>query len=254
MLEVRDIRKSFGGVEALRGCSFRIAEATITGLIGPNGAGKTTLFNVISGLLKPDGGEVRFKEDKIEGLATHLIARKGLLRTFQIPRVLNRMTVMENLLLYAKDQFGERLWPNFLQYARVLRQQKEILERAKEILEFVNLFALRNAYAMELSGGQKKLLELARVLMAEPRIILLDEPGAGVNPTLMNELLKRIQQLQEKGITFLLIEHDMDVILKLCEPVIVMTEGRKLTEGSFLDIRKDPRVLEAYLGKRQWNS
>jgi branched-chain amino acid transport system ATP-binding protein len=160
----------------------------------------------------------------------------------------------ENLLLYAKDQFGERLWPNLLQYTRVLRQQKDILERAKEILEFVNLFALRNAYAMELSGGQKKLLELARVLMAEPRIILLDEPGAGVNPTLMNELLKRIQQLQEKGITFLLIEHDMDVILKLCEPVIVMTEGRKLTEGSFLDIRKDPRVLEAYLGKRQWNS
>ena len=254
MLEVIDIKKSFGGVEALRGCSLSIAKATITGLIGPNGAGKTTLFNVISGILKPDGGEIRFNNEKIDGLPTHLIARKGLLRTFQIPRVLNRMTVTENLLLYSKEQFGERIWPNFLQHHRVLRQEKEIQERAKEVLEFANLFPLRNAYAMELSGGQKKLLELARVLMADPQIILLDEPGAGVNPTLMNELIKRIQQLKEKGITFLLIEHDMDLVLKLCEPVIVMTEGKRLTEGSFLDIRWDPRVLEAYLGKRQWNS
>ena len=253
MLEVLDIKKSFGGVQALRGCSLSILQGTITGLIGPNGAGKTTLFNIVSGILKPDRGEVRFNGQRIDGLPSHLISKKGLLRTFQIPRALHRMTVMENLLLYPKEQIGESLWTNLFRYRWILRQEKEIQERAKEILEFVNLFPLRNAYAMELSGGQKKLLELARVLMAAPRVILLDEPGAGVNPTLMNELIKRIQQLQGKGITFLLIEHDMDLVLKLCDPVIVMTEGKKLTEGSFLEIRRDRRVLEAYLGKRQWD-
>jgi branched-chain amino acid transport system ATP-binding protein len=253
MLEVLDIKKSFGGVQALKGCSLSVLQGTITGLIGPNGAGKTTLFNIISGILKPDGGEVRFIGQRIDGCPSHLISRRGLLRTFQIPRVLHRMTVMENLLLYPQKQLGENLWTNLFRYHWTLRQEKEIQEQAREILEFVNLFPLRNAYAMELSGGQKKLLELARVLMAAPRIILLDEPGAGVNPTLMNELINRIQQLREKGITFLLIEHDMDLVLRLCDPVIVMTEGKKLTEGSFLEIRRDRRVLEAYLGKRQWD-
>jgi branched-chain amino acid transport system ATP-binding protein len=254
MLNTHEVKKNFGGVQALRGCSLNVAKGTITGLIGPNGAGKTTLFNVICGIFKPDGGEIRFNGERIDGQPSHLISQKGILRTFQIPRVLNRMTVMENLLLYPKKQGGERLWINLLQYRWVLAQEREIQERAIEILEFVNLHHLKNSFAMELSGGQKKLLELARVLMADPQMILLDEPGAGVNPTLMNELIKRILELQEKGLTFLLIEHDMDLVLKLCDPVIVMTEGKKLTEGSFAEIRRDERVLEAYLGRRQWDS
>jgi len=254
MLNTHEVKKNFGGVQALRGCSLNVAKGTITGLIGPNGAGKTTLFNVICGIFKPDGGEIRFNGERIDGQPSHLISQKGILRTFQIPRVLNRMTVLENLLLYPKKQRGERLWTNLLQYRWVLAQEHEIQERAIGILEFVNLHHLRNSYAMELSGGQKKLLELARVLMADPQMILLDEPGAGVNPTLMNELIKRILELQEKGLTFLLIEHDMDLVLKLCDPVIVMTEGKKMTEGSFIEIRRDERVLEAYLGRRQWDS
>jgi branched-chain amino acid transport system ATP-binding protein len=254
MLNIVEVKKNFGGVEALRGCSFSVAKGTITGLIGPNGAGKTTLFNVISGIFKPDGGKIQFNGERIDGLPSHCISRKGILRTFQIPRVLNRMTVMENLLLYPQHQRGERLWTNLFQYHKVLGQEQEIRSRALRILEFVNLHHLRDAYAMELSGGQKKLLELGRVLMADPRMILLDEPGAGVNPTLMNELIKRILQLQEKGFTFLLIEHDMDLVVKLCDPVIVMTEGQKLTEGKFSEVRRDERVLEAYLGRRQWDS
>lgn len=254
MLNIIEVKKNFGGVQALRGCSFSVARGTITGLIGPNGAGKTTLFNVISGIFKPDGGEIQFNGERIDGLPSYRISRKGILRTFQIPRVLNRMTVLENLLLYPQHQRGERLWTNLFQYRKVLGQEQEIRDRALRILEFVNLHPLKDAYAMELSGGQKKLLELARVLMADPRMILLDEPGAGVNPTLMNELIKRILQLQEKGFTFLLIEHDMDLVVKLCNPVIVMTEGQKLTEGNFSEVRRDERVLEAYLGRRQWDS
>jgi len=254
MLDVIDVKKSFGGVEALRGCSLHVKEGTITGLIGPNGAGKTTLFNVISGIFRSEGGEILFQGERIDNLPSHLISQRGMLRTFQIPRGLNRMTVMENLLLYPNPQSGERLWTNLLQHRKVKTEERKIRDRAIEILEFVNLLQFKNAYAMELSGGQKKLLELARVLMAAPRMILLDEPGAGVNPTLMNDLVKRILQLQEQGITFLLIEHDMDLVLKLCHPVIVMTEGRKLTEGGFPEIRSDERVLEAYLGRRQWDS
>jgi branched-chain amino acid transport system ATP-binding protein len=254
MLNIHGVKKSFGGIQALKGCTLHVGKATITGLIGPNGAGKTTLFNVISGIFKPDEGEIRFKDERIDGLASHLISRKGILRTFQIPRGLNRMTVLENLLLYPRDQRGERLWTNLLQYRTVRGEEREIRERALEVLEFVNLHPLKDAYAMELSGGQKKLLELARVLMADPQMILLDEPGAGVNPTLMKELIKKILHLQEKGLTFLLIEHDMDLVLKLCDPVIVMTEGQKLTEGTFTEVRRDERVLEAYLGRRRWDS
>lgn len=251
MLEVIDVKKNFGGVQALRGCTLTVRKGTITGLIGPNGAGKTTLFNLMTGLFRLDGGEIRLGGERIDRLPSHRISRKGLLRTFQIPRVLGRMTVFENLLLYPGEQIGESLWPNLFQSHRVFAQENDFRRRALAILDFVNLLSLRNAYAMELSGGQKKLLELARVLMADPQIILLDEPGAGVNPTLMKDLIKRIRDLQEKGITFLLIEHDMDLVVRLCDPVIVMTEGRKLTEGSFIEIRQDERVLEAYLGKRR---
>ena len=234
----------------MQGCSLEVQEGTITGLIGPNGAGKTTLFNVISGILKPDRGEITFQGKKIDGSPPYQIARLGLLRTFQISRGLRHMTVLENLMLYPQAQIGEGLKNIWLRWKKIRTQEKALKEKALHILEFVNLIHLRDAYAQELSGGQKKLLELARVLMAEPKIILLDEPGAGVNPALMKDLVARILRLKERGMTFLLVEHDMDLVLSLCRPVIVMTQGKKLTEGSFEEIQKDPRVLEAYLGRR----
>jgi ABC-type branched-subunit amino acid transport system ATPase component len=251
MLRVNDLEKSFGGVKALQGCTLEVQEGTITGLIGPNGAGKTTLFNVISGILKPDRGEITFQGKKIDGSPPYQIARLGLLRTFQISRGLRHMTVLENLMLYPQAQIGEGLKNIWLRWKKIGTQEKALKEKALHILEFVNLIHLRDAYAQELSGGQKKLLELARVLMAEPKIILLDEPGAGVNPALMKDLVARILRLKEQGMTFLLVEHDMDLVLSLCRPVIVMTQGKKLTEGSFEEIQKDPRVLEAYLGRRR---
>ena len=251
MLNIHDVRKSFGGIEALRGCSLRVEEGTITGLIGPNGAGKTTLFNVISGIFRPDQGEIAFQGRRIDGLPSFQIARLGLLRTFQISRGLKRMTVFENMMVYPQGQIGENLSQVWFQWAEVKNQEKAFRAKAIKTLEFVNLIDLKDAYAQELSGGQKKLLELARVLMADPKIVLLDEPGAGVNPTLMKDLVARILQLKEEGMTFLLIEHDMDLVLSLCDTVIVMTQGEKLTEGSFDEIRRDARVLEAYLGKSQ---
>jgi branched-chain amino acid transport system ATP-binding protein len=252
MLKIAALQKRFGGVQALYDCSFEVAEGTITGLIGPNGAGKTTLFNVISGLYKPDGGQIYFKGQRIDGLPAHRISRFGLLRTFQIPRVLEGMSVFENLMLYPHNQRGENLFLSLVGSSRVTRQEKDLRERAREILHFVNLYSLRNEPARSLSGGQKKLLELARALMSDPSMIMLDEPGAGVNPTLMQNLMDRIRELNAKGQTFLLIEHDMDMIVKLCHPVVVMADGRKLTEGAFQEISRDERVLSAYLGERSW--
>jgi len=248
LLTVSHLTKRFGGVEALAGCTLAVEEGSITGLIGPNGAGKTTLFNVISGLTPADGGEIRLGADRLHGLASHAIARRGVGRTFQIPRPLGRMTVLENVLVYAHGQVGERLTRVFTASLRVGAQEKRLRARAHEILESMELAHLADARAETLSGGQKKLLELARALMSEPRIILLDEPGAGVNPTLMRSLVAIIRALQARGRTFLLIEHDMDLVTELCDPVIVMAQGRKLTEGPFADVRRDPRVLEAYLG------
>ena len=221
---------------------------SITGLIGPNGAGKTTLFNVISGLTPPDGGEIRLGADRIDRLPAHAIARRGVGRTFQIPRPLGRMTVLENVLVYAHDQPGERIAAVFGAPARVRAEEQRLRERAHALLTSVDLAHLASAPAQTLSGGQKKLLELARVLMSEPRIILLDEPGAGVNRTLMRSLVDAIRALRDRGRTFLLIEHDMDLVTELCDPVIVMAQGRKLLEGPFADVRRDRRVLEAYLG------
>jgi branched-chain amino acid transport system ATP-binding protein len=250
LLKVTNIEKHFGGVKALQGCTIEVQEGTITGLIGPNGAGKTTLFNVISGMLRPDRGEIELRGRRIDGLAPHRIARLGLLRTFQISRGLRRMTVLENLMVYPQSQVGESLWNIWAQWGRVKEQEEKLRKKALETLEFVNLIHLQNSYAEELSGGQKRLLELARVLMADPRIVLLDEPGAGVNPALMKILVTRILQLRDQGVTFLLIEHDMDLVLSLCHPVIVLTEGKKLMDGAFAEVRKDPRVLEAYLGRK----
>ena len=235
-------------MEALAGCNLSVSEGSITGLIGPNGAGKTTLFNVISGLTRADDGQIRLGADRLDGLSAHAIARRGIGRTFQIPRPLGRMTVLENMLVYAHDQLGERLARVFTAPRRVGAEEKGLRERAHAILESMELGPLAAARAETLSGGQKKLLELARALMSDPRLILLDEPGAGVNPTLMRSLVETIRALRAGGRTFLLIEHDMDLVTELCDPVVVMAQGARLTEGPFADVRRDPRVLEAYLG------
>ncbi len=248
LLTITGISKRFGGVTALAGCTLSVDEGSITGLIGPNGAGKTTLFNVITGLISADGGQIHLGGDRLHGLPAHAIARRGVGRTFQIPRPLGRMTVLENVLVFGHDHPGEQLARVFATPGRVRAEEVRRRERALEILASVDLAHLAAARAETLSGGQKKLLELARVLMGDPRLILLDEPGAGVNPTLMRSLVDTIRDLRRAGRAFLVIEHDMDLVTELCDPVVVMAQGRKLTEGPFADVRRDPRVLEAYLG------
>ena len=249
ILTVDDVTRSFGGLRAVDGCSLSVREGSITGLIGPNGAGKTTLFNVITGFLKPTSGRITLRDERIDGLVPHQIFRKGVMRTFQIPRQLTSMTVIENLMLVPAGQAGEQVWnPWFLPF-RVGRQEEAIFTKAESVLEFMELAHLRDEYASSLSGGQKKLLELARTLMGDPRVILLDEPGAGVNRVLMKKLVADIERLRrEIGITFLVIEHDMDLITQLCDTVIVMSEGRTLAEGTPEEVKQDEQVLEAYLG------
>jgi len=248
-LTTQDLVKSFDGVRAVNHCTLSVQRGTITGLIGPNGAGKTTLFNLVTGFLKPTAGSITFAGERIDGLPPHHIFRRGIVRTFQIPRELKNMTVLENLMLVPSSQVGERIWSAWFLPFRVSRQEREIYDKATSVLEFVDLIHLRDEYAANLSGGQKKLLELARTLMCDPKVILLDEPGAGVNPILLRRLVSNIEQLcHERGITFFIIEHDMDLITRLCNPVIVMSNGEKLAEGSPEEIKKDPRVLDAYLG------
>jgi branched-chain amino acid transport system ATP-binding protein len=249
MLEVKEVKKSFGGLSAVDDCSLKVREGSITGLIGPNGAGKTTLFNVITGYYKPDKGKIIFQGQGIDGLPPHRIFQQKIYRTFQITREFAQMTVLENLMLMPEQQIGEKIWNTWFRPASVRRQEKAIKDKALEVLEFVELIDLKDEYAGSLSGGQKKLLELARSMIAEPKMVLLDEPGSGVNPTLMGKLITNIRKLcEEKKITFFLIEHDMDLIMNLCNPVIVMSEGKKLAEGTPEEIKKDERVLEAYLG------
>ena len=249
MLEVQGVEKRFGGLTAVDGCSLEVQTGSITGLIGPNGAGKTTLFNLITGHYKPDRGKIIFQGQAIEGLLPHQIFKKRMYRTFQITREFAQMSVLENLMIMPEYQRGEKIWNTWFRPSRVRSQEKEIFEKALEVLEFVELINLKNEYAGSLSGGQKKLLEIARSMMADPQIVLLDEPGAGVNPTLMNKLIDNIQTLrEEQGITFFLIEHDMDLVMNLCDPVIVMSEGKKLAEGTADEIKRNEAVLEAYLG------
>jgi branched-chain amino acid transport system ATP-binding protein len=249
MLNVEGVYKSFGGLMAVCDCSFKVEKGSITGLIGPNGAGKTTLFNIIAGRYKPDRGRISFKDQEIDGLPPHRIFHQKLYRTFQITREFAQMTVLENLMLMPEDQMGENIWNTWFRAGTVKRQEHQLMEKAREVLDFVELGDLRNEYAGSLSGGQKKLLELGRSLMADPEMVLLDEPGAGVNPTLMKKLVDNIRRLRdEKNITFLLIEHNMDLIMELCDPIIVMSEGRKLAEGTPEEVRNNEQVLEAYLG------
>ena len=249
MLAVENLAKRFGGLHAVNDCSFEVSEGTITGLIGPNGAGKTTVFNLLTGFLKPDSGAVRIGEENITGIPRHRVFQKGIARTFQIPREFKEMTVVENLMLVPTEQLGERIWNPFLRGRLVRKQERVIRERAHEVLAFLELTELKDEYAGRLSGGQKKLLELAKTMMGEPKLVLLDEPGAGVNRTLLKRLADSIYRLcTEKKTTFLLIEHDMDFVMKLCNPVIVMSEGRKLAEGTPTEMQKKQEVLDAYLG------
>ena len=249
MLVIESLSKRFGGLKAVDACCFAVRKGTITGLIGPNGAGKTTLFNLLTGFIKPDSGRVRLGEQDITGLPSHRVFRKGICRTFQIPRELKGMTVVENLMLVPPQQLGEALWNPFLRPRAVRRQEASIRDKAIEVLEFLNLSEAGNQLADTLSGGQKKLLELARTMMTDPRLVLLDEPGAGVNRTLLKRLAEAIRRLcDERGLTFLVIEHDMDFVMQLCSPIVVMSEGGVLMEGLPEDVQRDQRVLDAYLG------
>ena len=251
ILEVQSLTKAFDGVRAVNNCTLSVRPETITGLIGPNGAGKTTLFNLITGFLKPTAGRILFQGERIDSLPPHRIFHRGIVRTFQIPHELKTMTVLENLMLVPPNQHGEQIWNPWLFAFRVSRQERTIYDKALEVLQFVDLAHLRDEYAGNLSGGQKKLLELARTLMTDPEMILLDEPGAGVNRVLMRRLVENIQVLRrERGITFFVIEHDMDLVTRLCDPVIVMSQGERLAEGSPDEIKQDERVLDAYLGSQ----
>jgi ABC-type branched-subunit amino acid transport system ATPase component len=251
LLEVRALRRAFYGVTALDGVDLSVARGTITGLIGPNGAGKTTLFNCVSGLVPPDGGRVSFDGADITGWAPHRVTARGLVRTFQVARGFPRLSVLENLLLYGARQPGETLWRAIARTPGVARRERALRERALAVAARLRLSPLLDAPASDLSGGQKKLLELGRALMTEPKLIMLDEPIAGVNPALAAELASHLQALtRESGVTFLVIEHHLDVIARLCDPVIVMAEGRHLAEGTFAQVAADERVQAAYLGRR----
>ena len=249
-LRVQGLEKHFGGITAVDGASFEVESGSLTGLIGPNGAGKSTTFNCITGVHEPDGGAVTFQGEDITGLSPPAIANRGLVRTFQIARELEEMTVLENMMLAPGGQIGEKLVNVVLPGLRddVIAQETELREDVWEMLELFEIDHLAEEEAGNLSGGQRKLLELARALMVDPEMLLLDEPFAGVNPTLEEKLLDRIHDLTEQGYTFLLVEHDMDLIMENCEHVIVMHQGRVLAEGTPAEIKGDERVVEAYLG------
>ncbi len=254
LLEVRGLARSFYGVRALDGVDLDVARGTITGLIGPNGAGKTTLFHCVSGLVPPDAGRVRFDGEDVTGWRPDRITQRGLVRTFQIARGFPRLSVLENLLLYGARQPGEGLLAAALGTRAARRREAALIERAHGVARRLGLTRVLGAPASDLSGGQKKLLELGRALMTDPQLILLDEPIAGVNPSLAREIADRLEVLRDGGLTFLVIEHHLDVIARLCSPVIVMAEGRHLAEGSFTEVAADPRVQEAYMGRRAWVS
>ncbi len=248
MLALTGLCRHFGGTRAVDDVSFAVERGSITGLIGPNGAGKTTLFNLIAGSLAPSSGRIAIDGQEIAHEPAYRRLRRGIGRTFQIPRPFPGMTVLENVMLAAQNQQGERPIANWLRPGAVARQERGALARAREIIDFVALSRLAAEPAAKLSGGQRKLLELARVLMAEPRLLLLDEPAAGVNPTLLEEIVGHIRTLNARGLTFLIVEHNMDFVARLCGRVHVMASGRLLASGTPSEVMGDRRVAEAYLG------
>jgi len=249
MIVVDDLHKHFGGFHAVDGASIRIETGSITGLIGPNGAGKTTLFNVIAGRLPPTSGRVMMDGEDITGLAPHQLFAKGLLRTFQIAHEFGSMTVRENLMMVPSGQLGETLWNTWFRRAAVAAEERSLRDKADEVLDFLTISHLADQKASQISGGQKKLLELGRTMMVDAKIVFLDEVGAGVNRTLLNTIGDAIIRLnKERGYTFCVIEHDMDFIGRLCNPVICMAQGRVLAQGTVDEVKNDERVIEAYLG------
>ncbi len=248
LLDVQDLHKSFGGIRAVNGTTLAVREQSIIGLIGPNGAGKTTLFNLIAGVYRPEAGRIIFDSQEIQGLLPYEIVGLGAVKTFQIPREFRNVTVLENLMLAAKGNAGERFSQVFLNGRKVRKQERETRERARGLLAFFELDRLEMELARNLSGGQKKLLELARALMTDPRLIMLDEPVAGVNRTLAAKILDQVEELRQGGLTFFIIEHDMDVVMNRVDSVIVMHEGRVLAEGTPSEIKANEEVIETYLG------
>jgi neutral amino acid transport system ATP-binding protein len=248
LLSAKGLSKSFGGICAVNNADLDVPQGSITGLIGPNGAGKTTLFNLLSNFIRPDKGEVFLDGQPIHQLPPYQIALKGCVRTFQVARVLSRLTVLENMLLASPGQTGENFLKVWFQGAKIRQQEQENRAKALDILDSIGLGEKAQDYAGALSGGQRKLLEIGRVLMTKPKLILLDEPAAGVNPTLIAQISDHIIEWNRQGITFLIIEHNMDVIMSLCHHVWVLAEGTNLADGIPSEIQKNERVLKAYLG------
>lgn len=250
MIRVEGVSKRFGGVRAVDDANLHVAKGSITGLIGPNGAGKTTLFNIIAGLLPPTEGRIIIDGEDVTGLAPHQLFAKGVLRTFQIAHEFSTLTVLENLMMVPPGQLGEKLANTWLRRKAVAREEAAIRDKALEVIDFLNLGHLTNEKAGNLSGGQKKLLELGRTMMVDAKVVLLDEVGAGVNRTLLGEIGTAIQRLnEERGYTFCMIEHDMQFIARMCDPVIVMAEGTVLAQGTAAEVQANEEVIEAYLGR-----
>ena len=249
MIKVENVHKHFGGFRAVNGATLKIKDGSITGLIGPNGAGKTTLFNVIAGILPPTSGVIKMLDIDITGLPPHELFEQGLLRTFQIAHEFSSMSVLENLMMVPGGQTGESLWNTWFNRKKITQEEAKLEKRARDVLAFLTIDHLAEEKAGNLSGGQKKLLELGRTMMVDAKVVFLDEVGAGVNRTLLNTIADAILRLNsERGYTFCIIEHDMDFISRLCDPVIVMSEGRVLAEGTAEEIKNNEQVIEAYLG------
>lgn len=249
LLRVEGVTHRFGGLLALNDCTWTLPRGVVGALIGPNGAGKTTLANVLSGALPLQKGRLFYDGTEISKWPAHRIATRGLIRTFQISKDFEKLTLFENMLVAAPDQPGELVTRAFLQPGRCKRAEKANLDRAAELLEMFELYHLRNEYASDISGGQKRLLELARALMAEPKLLLLDEPMAGINPVLIDRICDHLNVMHERGVTLLLIEHNLSVVERICQTITVMVEGRVLTSGTMADLRAHPLVVDAYLGR-----
>ena len=249
VIDVQDVSKSFGGLAAVRHCSLQVKRGSITGLIGPNGAGKSTLFNLVAGNIPPDSGTILFDGQDITGLPPYELFGRGMLRTFQIAHEFSNMTALENLMMVPGDQVGEGLIKSWVMPGAVRAREHEVRQKALDVVDFLKLAHVKNELAGNLSGGQKKLLELGRTMMVDAKVVLLDEVAAGVNRTLLQDLAANIERMnRELGYTFFVIEHDMDLIGRLCDPVIVMAAGEKIAEGPMQEIRANPQIVKAYFG------
>ncbi len=249
IIEVQDVSKAFGGLHVINDCSIAVEEGSITGLIGPNGAGKSTLFNLIAGAFPVDKGTIKLAGEDITNLPSNVLFEKGLLRTFQIAQEFTHMSALENLMMVPPNQPGENIFNTWFQPGKVRHFENDVRQKAMDVIDFIGLDHVKNELAGNLSGGQKKLLELGRTMMVDAKVVLLDEIAAGVNRTLLQDLVGNIQRLnREMGYTFLVIEHDMDMIAELCDPVIVLAQGSVMVEGTIEEIRNNHQVIEAYFG------